>query len=162
MKKILSLLLIFMSSTFIIWCTKTQINKIEYSYNNSYGPFDVIAPKRITINSDGTIILNNDYNSYTKTFNIGKKKYYELAKFIENHMSLFDEKIKEDYDILDGNYYYISIVLNNGTKKTNGWYMIKSFKFNEIKKKIFELVTYEEFNEYIDAIYEQARENLNY
>lgn len=125
-----------------------EIIEISYSYGGGFGTIIDTSNKTITFTPDGVIKLSNSYNSYTETFNIDQSKYNELNDFIKENMSLFDEKPKENDDVLDGSHSSIQIKLKDGQIKKIGGYMITNKKFKKIKNKIYEIVDYKMLKQY--------------
>ena len=119
-KKILPIIFVFLTiiivaTILIISSMKNEkyknyeIIEISYSYGGGFGTIIDTSNKTITFTPDGVIKLSNSYNSYTETFNIDQSKYNELNDFIKENMSLFDEKPKENDDVLDGSHSSIQI-----------------------------------------------------
>ena len=129
-----------------------EIIEISYSYGGGFGTIVDTANKTITFTPDGIVKISNSYNSYTETFNIDQSKYNELHDLIKENLSLFEEKPKEDKDVLDGSYSSIRIKLKNGQSKEIGGYMIKNQNFDKIKNKIYEIIDYKKLNQYKDNI----------
>ena len=125
-----------------------EIIEISYSYGGGFGTIIDTSNKTITFTPDGVIKLSNSYNSYTETFNIDQSKYNELNDFIKENMSLFDEKPKENDDVLDDSHSSIQIKLKDGQIKKIGGYMITNKKFKKIKNKIYEIVDYKMLKQY--------------
>lgn len=159
-KRILSI--IFVAFAIIIITTiliiSSMINKnyeiieISYSYGGGFGTIVDTSNKTITFTPDGIVKLSNSYNSYTETFNIDQSKYNELNDFVKENLSLFDEKPKEDKNVLDGGNSSIQIKLKNDQIKEIGGYMIENKKFHKIKNKIYEIIDYKRLNQYEDNI----------
>ena len=129
-----------------------EIIEISYSYGGGFGTIVDTSNKTITFTPDGIVKLSNSYNSYTETFNIDQSKYNELNDFVKEYLSLFDEKPKEDKNVLDGGNSSIQIKLKNGQIKEIGGYMIENKKFRKIKNKIYEIIGYKRLNQYEDNI----------
>ena len=129
-----------------------EIIEISYSYGGGFGTIVDTSNKTITFTPDGIVKLSNSYNSYTETFNIDQSKYNELNDFVKENLSLFDEKPKEDKNVLDGGNSSIQIKLKNGQIKEIGGYMIENKKFHKIKNKIYEIIDYKRLNQYEDNI----------
>lgn len=129
-----------------------EIIEISYSYGGGFGTIVDTANKTITFTPDGIVKLSNSYNSYTETFNIDQSKYNELHDLIKENLSLFEEKPKEDKNVLDGGNSSIQIKLKNGQIKEIGGYMIENKKFHKIKNKIYEIIDYKRLNQYEDNI----------
>ena len=143
-KKILPIIFVFLTiiivaTILIISSMKNEkyknyeIIEISYSYGGGFGTIIDTSNKTITFTPDGVIKLSNSYNSYTETFNIDQSKYNELNDFIKENMSLFDEKPKENDDVLDGSHSSIQIKLK---------------EFKKIKNKIYEIVYYKMLKQY--------------
>lgn len=132
--------------------TSDEIPEISYSYGGGFGTIVDTSNKTITFTPDGIVKLSNSYNSYTETFNIDQSKYNELNDFVKENLSLFDEKPKEDKNVLDGGNSSIQIKLKNGQIKEIGGYMIENKKFHKIKNKIYEIIDYKRLNQYEDNI----------
>lgn len=158
-KKILPIIFVFLTiiivaTILIISSMKNEkyknyeIIEISYSYGGGFGTIIDTSNKTITFTPDGVIKLSNSYNSYTETFNIDQSKYNELNDFIKENMSLFDEKPKENDDVLDGSHSSIQIKLKDGQTKKIGGYMITNKKFKKIKNKIYEIVDYKMLKQY--------------
>ena len=158
-KKILPIIFVFLTiiivaTILIISSMKNEkyknyeIIEISYSYGGGFGTIIDTSNKTITFTPDGVIKLSNSYNSYTETFNIDQSKYNELNDFIKENMSLFDEKPKENDDVLDGSHSSIQIKLKDGQIKKIGGYMITNKKFKKIKNKIYEIVDYKMLKQY--------------
>lgn len=158
-KKILPIIFVFLTiiivaTILIISSMKNEkyknyeIIEISYSYGGGFGTIIDTSNKTITFTPDGVIKLSNSYNSYTETFNINQSKYNELNDFIKENMSLFDEKPKENDDVLDGSHSSIQIKLKDGQTKKIGGYMITNKKFKKIKNKIYEIVDYKMLKQY--------------
>ena len=129
-----------------------EIIEISYSYGGGFGTIVDASNKTITFTPDGIVKLSNSYNSYTETFNIDQSKYNELNDFVKENLSLFDEKPKEDKNVLDGGNSSIQIKLKNGQIKEISGYMIGNKKFHKIKNKIYEIIDYKRLNQYEDNI----------
>jgi hypothetical protein len=129
-----------------------EIIEISYSYGGGFGTIVDTSDKTITFTPDGIVKLSNSYNSYIETFNIDQSKYNELNDFVKENLSLFDEKPKEDKNVLDGGNSSIQIKLKNGQIKEIGGYMIVNKKFHKIKNKIYEIIDYKRLNQYEDNI----------
>ena len=129
-----------------------EIIEISYSYGGGFGTIVDTSNKTITFTPDGIVKLSNSYNSYTETFNINQAKYKELNDFIKENLSLFNEKPREDKDVLDGGNSSIKIKLKDGQIKEIGGYMIKNKKFHKIKDKIFEIIDYKKIEKYENNI----------
>ena len=129
-----------------------EIIEISYSYGGGFGTIVDTSDKTITFTPDGIVKLSNSYNSYTETFSIDQSKYNELNDFVKENLSLFDEKPKEDKNVLDGGNSSIQIKLKNGQIKEIGGYMIENKKFHKIKNKIYEIIDYKRLNQYEDNI----------
>lgn len=129
-----------------------EIIEISYSYGGGFGTIVDASNKTITFTPDGIVKLSNSYNSYTETFNIDQSKYNELNDFVKENLSLFDEKPKEDKNVLDGGNSSIQIKLKNGQIKEIGGYMIENEKFHKIINKIYEIIDYKRLNQYEDNI----------
>ena len=128
--------------------SNNKIIEINYSYGGGFGTMVDTAEKTITITNDGTVVLSNDYNSYTESFNLSKSKYMELSNYIHDRISLFNEKAQEDVNVLDGGFSSIKIKLDNGETKKIGGYMIKNKKFNEIEVKISKIIDSDKLHQY--------------
>ena len=128
--------------------TKEEIVEISYTYGGGFGTIIDTANKTITISQNGEVVLSNSYNSYKETLNIEQSKYNELSDYISDRITLFDEKANENSSVLDGSSSKISIKLKNDEVKVIGGYMIQNKKFNEIEKKIFEVIDKEALNQY--------------
>ena len=126
--------------------------KIKHFACGGFGTIIDTSNKTITFTPDGIVKLSNSYNSYTETFNIDQSKYNELNDFVKKNLSLFDEKSKEDKNVLDGGNSSIQIKLKSGQIKEIGGYMIKNKKFHKIKKKIYEIIDYKKIKQYEDNI----------
>ncbi len=129
-----------------------EIIEISYSYGGGFGTIVDTSNKTITFTPDGIVKLSNSYNSYTETFSIDQSKYNELSDFIKENLSLFDEKPKENKNVLDGGNSSIQIKLKNGQIKEIDGYMIENKKFHKIKNKIYEIIDYKRLNQYEDNI----------
>ena len=105
-----------------------EIIEISYSYGGGFGTIIDASKKTITFTPNGKVKLSNSYNSYTEIFSIDQDKYKELNDFIIENISLFDEKPKEDENVLDGGSSRIQIRLKDGQIKEIGGYMIKNKK----------------------------------
>ena len=125
-----------------------EIIEISYSYGGGFGTIIDASKKTITFTPNGKVKLSNSYNSYTEIFSIDQDKYKELNDFIIENISLFDEKPKEDENVLDGGSSRIQIKLKDGQIKEIGGYMIKNKKYTKIKNKIYETIDSEKLSKY--------------
>lgn len=152
MKKSFLLCFLLCISAFLFWCARNNnmISNIEYSFGGGYGLLSTTIMKNITFYSDGKVVLSNDYDSYTETIDIGVDNFNELAKFVEKRMFLFDKELKSNDDILDGDYAYLTIELSDNTVKSVWWYMVFNGVFNEIVDKMYEYISDDRLNEYVN------------
>ena len=129
-----------------------EITRIVYSYGGGFGTEKETATKTITINSDGSVIFSNSYNSLTDSFSIDLSKYVELTNYIKKRMSLFDGKVIKEDNATDGTTSHIIIETNDGEKYEVGGYMIIDKKYEETETKILDIVGYDRFKEYVNMI----------
>lgn len=125
-----------------------EIIKIEYSYGGGFGTIVDVSNKNITFTNDGKVLLSNSYNSYTETLDIGEEKYNELSSYVKERLSLFDEKSREEHNVMDGGSSYMEVELKDGTIKKIGGYMVSNKKFKEIKDKITEILGNDRIHQY--------------
>lgn len=153
MKKYLLLITIAALAFITIGCEKEdhkygEIVNIQYSFSGGYGTIEDVATRYITIKSDGNVILTNDYDSTTASFDISKEQFDELAKYVYDRIDLFERKVKEENDVLDGGTSRITIEFDNGETKSVGGYMVSDKSYSEISEKISELKDNEVYKEY--------------
>ena len=129
-----------------------DITRIVYSYGGGFGTKKETATKTITINSDGSVIFSNSYNSLTDSFSIDLSKYVELTNYIKKRMSLFDGKVIKEDNATDGTTSHIIIETNGGEKYKVGGYMIIDKKYEETETKILDIVGHDRFKEYVNMI----------
>ncbi len=128
--------------------TNYEIKTITYSYSASFGLEKDTALKRVIINSDGMVILKNDFDSLVENYTISSNEYKELHDYVNERGSIFDQELNQNLAVSDGSYNYLSIILSNGDEKTVGGYMITNKKFDEIRDKIIEIVGQNKINNY--------------
>lgn len=133
-----------------------DIIKVTYSYGGGYGTEADTATKTITINSDGSVIFTNSYNSLTKDVNISSSDYEKLTNFIKKKMSLFNSIIITEDDVYDGTSSHITIESKEGKTYEVGGYMVSNKKYKEIKNMIMDTVGVETFREYVNSITKNA------
>lgn len=131
--------------------TDQVIVEVTYSYGGGYGTQIAAASKRISINFEGTAKFTNDYNSYEKTVDIDKDKYYKLVDYINLHKNIFDG-VNESKDIMDGFSSSLMIKTENGQTYKIGGYMVEDEVYQEIVWMIYDIVDREVFDEYVDNI----------
>ena len=131
--------------------TDQVIVEVSYSYGGGYGTRISAASKRISINSEGTAKFTNSYNSYEKTIDIDKDKYYKLVDYINLHKNIFDG-VNESKDIMDGFSSSLMIKTENGQTYKIGGYMVEDEAYQEIVWMIYDIVDREVFDEYVDNI----------
>ena len=128
--------------------TTHNIIEVRFSYGGGFGTEIDTASKIFTFTKDGKLILTNSYDSHKEEIEFGKDKYEDLCEVINDNYSIFEKKVKEDNDVMDGGSSYIYIKLEDGKEYEVGGYMVRNEEFNNIKTKIFELVDKDVINEY--------------
>ena len=158
MKKRLLIIITIMVAILCVGCGKknekldSDIIGIEYSFSNSYGNVVDTAKRIFKFQSDGNVLLSNDYDSSTVSFKITQKEYNELVEYISDRISVFDEKVNEETSVSDGIYSSITITLKNNSVKTMGGYMVTNKEYEEIRNKINELINNPTCESYVSNI----------
>ena len=153
-KKLYILLILLPLVILIIWLCCLNKNKnidgiveVRYSTNDSYGTESSTSSMVAVISKDGIVTFANSYNAESTSLNISPEKFSELVKVINDNSSIFYNKVKEDENISDGSYSYITIKTVDG-EMTVGGYMVSDQKYINIENKILEVVGKETFFKY--------------
>lgn len=158
MKKSIFIFLFVLVGLVVVGCANNDkykdvdIIKVEYSYSGGYGTNISVAERKFTFNNDGVVNLSNGFDNSTASFNIEKSDYDELANYIKEHIRLFDKKVREDSNVMDGTSSKVTLKLSDGTTKTFGGYMVRNKEYKEIVNKIYEYIDKDAFDEYDNNI----------